>query len=214
MQKSEEAFQQLKFVEPAEGSALSFARRARELDPQSPDPPAMEERILEMMLRETAVARRNLRYDEALNQVARLESLFPNRPEVADARREIESDKEANLRAKERQAYEARFKRYNVQHRHVVNVNLAEWRKIKFYCWGTLTIAPEGWVRYDCTGTGDPSGRCDHVLFPPGSIRGAKMEREDRLRITEKVNYDFYGTAASMREAYEAILPLVSKKKE
>jgi len=82
-----------------------------------------------------------------------------------------------------------------------------------YYCWGNLVVAPDGTIRYDCTGTNDPQGRCDHVVFPSGRLDEAKIRMDGGLHLAGKGlgKYDFYGSGAASREALAAVAPLVKR---
>jgi len=93
---------------------------------------------------------------------------------------------------------------FSVIHRHFVwgNPNVP-------YCTGTLSVSADGTVAYDCTQADETTGRCDHVSFPPGSLKQAKMGIAGNLHLASKTqgNYDFYGDQA--KAAYAVIAPLV-----
>jgi hypothetical protein len=82
-----------------------------------------------------------------------------------------------------------------------------------YYCWGNLTIEPNGTIRYDCAGSSDPQGRCDHVVFPPGSLGEAKIRMDGALHLAGKGlgRFDFYGNGAMTRQALAAVAPLVKQ---
>lgn len=99
-------------------------------------------------------------------------------------------------------------KRILVNHRHVNLLRGAQ----QAYCQGTLTIGSDGSVSYYCTKTFDPSGRCDRVTFPKGSIKTAKMSgTELHLEVDHQGNWDFFGANNDISAAYEAISPLAIK---
>lgn len=81
-----------------------------------------------------------------------------------------------------------------------------------FFCGGWLSIRPDGSVTYVCTGTNDPSGRCDKVMFPAGSIKQAKMKTAGELHIQTSGmgNWDFFdlNIAGATASAYQAILSM------
>ena len=60
-----------------------------------------------------------------------------------------------------------------------------------------LLVAPDGSARFDCTMTYDPQGRCDHAVFPAGTIKEVKFLRNGLLHVatTRTGNFDFYRTA-------------------
>ena len=81
-----------------------------------------------------------------------------------------------------------------------------------FFCGGWLTVRPDGSVTYACTATNDPSGLCDKVMFPTGSIKQAKMKAAGELHIQTSGmgNWDFFdlNVAGATASAYQAILSL------
>lgn len=78
-----------------------------------------------------------------------------------------------------------------------------------YYCAGWLGVRPDGSVAFVCTGTNDPSGRCDKAIFPAGSIRDLKLRGGGELHIATSGmgNWDFYdlNVAGSTAAAYQAI---------
>jgi len=100
-------------------------------------------------------------------------------------------------------------KSFAFRHRHVAGFGMGG--NVVYYCWGTLTIAGDGTVRYDCAGTNDPRGRCDHVSFTPGTLDQAQLRSDGALRLATKGSghFDFYGNAATAGEAAAAIAPFV-----
>ncbi len=102
-------------------------------------------------------------------------------------------------------------KSFTFQHRHI---NMLGPGDAIYYCTGNLVVSPDGSVRFDCTGTNDPTGRCDHVTFPAGSINDLK-KKFGGFHVSARGigNYDFFGDAASQQAAYQAIVPSVSPKK-
>ena len=95
---------------------------------------------------------------------------------------------------------------FPVKHRHLLMRGL---QSFTYFCGGWLTIKPDGSATYVCTGTNDPSGRCDRVAFPAGSIRDAKL-RNGELHISTSGmgNWDFFdlNVAGSTAAAYQALM--------
>jgi len=99
-------------------------------------------------------------------------------------------------------------RRFLVNHRHVNWARGAQ----QAYCQGTLTIGADGSVSYYCTKTFDPTGRCDRVTFPKGSIKVAKMNgTELHLEVNGQGNWDFFGASNDIASAYQIIAPLALK---
>jgi hypothetical protein len=97
---------------------------------------------------------------------------------------------------------------FSVQHRHVSLVGPGS--DAIYYCSGDLSISADGTVRYDCTQTDDPSGRCDHVSIPPGSLKQAKVGYNGlHLATNGRGNFDFVGDSGTINAALKMIAPLV-----
>ena len=100
---------------------------------------------------------------------------------------------------------------FSVRHRHrLMDQN---WNIIDYYCSGTLSVSADGTVTYDCTQTEDPRGRCEHLSFPPGALKEAKVGFGGNLHLASKKqgNFDLYGNADDIKQAQAAIAPLVQK---
>lgn len=97
-----------------------------------------------------------------------------------------------------------------VKHRHVVGSGV---QTQTYYCAGPLMVKPDGTVTYSCAGTNDPSKQCEHVTFPPGTIKQLQIHGENELHMgtTSMGNWDFYdyNVAGATTGAYQAILPFV-----
>jgi hypothetical protein len=99
---------------------------------------------------------------------------------------------------------------FSVRHRHSNAAGLfVQGTQTVYYCSGTLSVSGDGTVAYDCSQTDDPSGRCEHVSFAPGSLKQAKVGVGGNLHLASKAqgNYDFYGD--DVRQAQAVIAPLV-----
>jgi len=67
-------------------------------------------------------------------------------------------------------------------------------------------------VSYYCTQTFDPTGRCDRVTFPKGSIKDVKVSGTQlHLEVDHQGNWDFFGAGGDMTAAYQAIVPFAAK---
>jgi len=102
---------------------------------------------------------------------------------------------------------------FSVRHRHSL------WEtgdSLTHYCSGTLSVSPDGTIAYDCAQTDDPTGRCDHVSLPPGSLKEVKIGSAGNLRLASKthLNYDFYGNPNDIKQAQAAISPLIQPSKK
>ena len=101
---------------------------------------------------------------------------------------------------------------FSVRHRHSVFFNLST-SNVVYYCYGTLSVSPNGTVAYDCERTDDPSGRCEHITFAPGSLKQAKIGFDGTLHIESKKQgkFDFEGNRADLSRALAAIAPHIQK---
>jgi hypothetical protein len=100
---------------------------------------------------------------------------------------------------------------FSFRHRHrLMDQN---WNIVDYYCSGTLSVSADGTVTYDCTQTEDPRGRCEHLSFPPGALKEAKVGAGGNLHLASKKqgNFDLYGNSDDIRQAQAAIAPLVQK---
>lgn len=218
LQSAESAFQAGSYIEPSDSSALYYVRQARLLNRNKAEASNIENRVLQVMMNRIHAARQGHSFNEALDQVNRLTTLFPEKSELYSLKQNIVNEQQQYARELERQRqeqvrqqYEAQFKKFDLRHRHVYVME--NFQTVTSWCWGVLAVTPEGLVRFDCSDTNDPQGRCDHVMFQRGSIHELKMKNDGALHLSAKGagNYDFYGT--SVQAAYEAIAPLVSGRK-
>jgi hypothetical protein len=95
---------------------------------------------------------------------------------------------------------------FSVRHRHSL------WEtsdNVPHFCYGTLTVSSDGTVAYDCVRTDDPSGRCEHVSFPRGSLKEVKIGDRGSLRlVTRRGNLDFLGSSDDIKQAQASIAQL------
>ena len=103
----------------------------------------------------------------------------------------------------------------SVRHRHS---NAGNWllqgaAKTEYYCSGTLSVSTDGTVTYDCAQTDDPSGRCEHVSFPPSSLKDVKVGSGGNLHLASRTqgNFDFYGSSDDIKQAQAAIAPPIQQ---
>jgi hypothetical protein len=99
-------------------------------------------------------------------------------------------------------------KTFSVRHRHISLVGPGS--DAIYYCSGDLSVSADGTVRYDCTQTDDPSGRCDHVSIPAGYLKQAKLGSDGALHLASKGqgNYDFFGDPSTVKGALTTLQPL------
>jgi serine/threonine protein kinase len=97
-----------------------------------------------------------------------------------------------------------------VRHRHIVQKGA---QTQVYYCAGPLLLAADGTITYSCAGTNDPSKRCEHVTFIPGSIRQIDLRGGSELHMATASmgDWDFYdyNAANTATNAYQAILPFI-----
>jgi hypothetical protein len=99
---------------------------------------------------------------------------------------------------------------FPVRHRHISLAGSGS--DAIYYCSGDLSVSADGTVKYDCTQTDDPSGRCDHVSIPAGYLKQAKLGYNSSLHLATKGqgNFDFFGDPSTVKEALAAIQPLTA----
>ena len=96
---------------------------------------------------------------------------------------------------------------FAVRHRHI-NL-LGAGSDATYYCSGTLSILADGTLKYDCSQTDDPSGRCEHASIPAGYLKQAKVGYNGlHLASKGQGNYDFVADPGTINEALKTIAPL------
>lgn len=102
---------------------------------------------------------------------------------------------------------------FQLAHRHSTFFNLQS-SQAQSSCSGVLAVLPDGTVKYDCSQTQDPSGRCDHLTFAPDSFKNVKIGFDGSLHIATKTqgNFDFVGNRNSIKQAYNLITAGPSRK--
>jgi hypothetical protein len=97
---------------------------------------------------------------------------------------------------------------FSVRHRHISLTGPGS--DAIYYCSGDLSVLADGTLRYDCVQTDDPSGRCDHVSIPAGSLNQAKVGYNGALHLATKGqgNFDFFGDPGIIKQALTTIAPL------
>jgi len=213
-QNAEQALYASRYLEPAEDSALFWARKAKSLGDPAAD--TIEQQVFDKQIAGVQGAIQAHDYNGARAQVSQLTHYFPGRSELQQIPSTIQQEEQKynqQLEQQRRQAeLEAQTKHFQFRHRHVTAFAVNSNSAVSF-CTGTLTVTPDGTVRYDCSSSNDPQGRCDHVTFPPGSLKEAKQKGDGSLHLASRQsgNFDFYGDANSVQQALSVISPLVKK---
>lgn len=213
-QNAEQALYTSRFLEPAEDSALFWARKAKSLGDPAAD--VIEQQVFDKQIAAVQGAIQAHDYNGARAQVTQLTQYFPGRPELQQIPSTIQQEEQKynqQLEQQRRQAeLEAQTKHFQFRHRHVTAFAVNSNSAVSF-CTGTLTVMPDGTVRYDCSISNDPQGRCDHVTFPPGSLKEAKLKGDGSLHLASRQsgNFDFYGDANNVQQALSVISPLVKR---
>jgi len=211
---AEQAFYASRFLDPPEDSALFWSRKAKSLgDPGASD---IEDQVFEKEMGSVQNTMQAHQYTQAQAQIAELARYFPDRPQVQQLAGTIQQEQQRYTEQVEQQRRQAdlaaQTKTFQVRHRHFSAFVNSNGSAITF-CSGTLTVTPDGSVRYECTSTNDPKGRCDHVIFPAGSLKDAKLRSDGSLHLASQQygNFDFYGDANSLQQALAVISPLVRR---
>ncbi len=193
------------FLDPAEGSALFWARKAKALG--DPTAAQIEQQAFAGQMAGVQSARQSHNYDQARAMLYVLIHYFPDRPELQPMQGDIQQEEQSytqQLEQQRRQAeQQAQTKKFAVQHRHGTGSS---------FCTGVITIAPDGAGRFDCS-TADSQGRCDHVAFAPGSLKEVKVRGDGSLHVATRQsgNFDFSGSDSAIRDAATALGPLVKR---
>lgn len=213
-QNAEEALLASRLLEPAEGSALFWARKAKSLGDPAADP--IEQQVFDKQMASVHGAIQGHDYLRAQTEVSLLIRYFPERHDLLqmpdDIRQKQEMHNQQIEEDRKNAELEARTKRFQFRHRHVAPFLNNTGSNVSF-CQGTLMVTPDGVVRYDCTNTGDPQGRCDHAVLPQGSLKEARLKADGSLHLASRQsgNYDFYGDTNVVQQALSAIAPLVRR---
>ena len=200
-----QALQASKFLEPADGSALFWARKAKALG--DPGAAQIEQQVFAKQMSDIAASRQNRNYDQARAQIYQLATAFPDHAELRQLQDEVQKEQQTYAQQQEEQRRQAelatRIKKIAVQHRHGIGNRS---------CSGIITVNPDGTAKYDCT-TADEAGRCDHASFGAGSLKEVKLRGDGSLHVATKQsgNFDFVGGDMSLRDAMESLKPLISR---
>jgi len=164
----------------------------------NPQGAAIERTILTTVGQEIDNARAARNYSVAIGDIDRLMVFYPGRAELVNLRGQI-------LAEQQQQQLQSQLKRFVLQHRHMLFANNGQLAQA--YCTGVLTVASDGSARYDCTGSFDPQGRCDHILFPTGAIKEVHFLKNGLLHFTtaHAGNWDFYGAPGDLQAVYQSI---------
>ena len=183
-------------TQPSGDCALSWALQAKKAG--NTQGAAMESQILDLVGKKVVSERAARNYQSAIADVDGLMSFYPGQEQLASLKAQILNEERSALA-------EAQLKKFVLQHRHVLFANNGA--MMQAYCVGVLIIAPDGTARFDCTNSFDPQGRCDHVMFPSGSIKQVKLEKNGSLHVaTHRMgNFDFYGVPGDLQGAYDGL---------
>jgi hypothetical protein len=189
---------QNRILEPHNDCALYWAIIARQGG--SPDGAAIENQIINFEVGQIKLLYSQRNLEGAGSIVNDMLAFYPGNPQLLQDKATIEQASGGGAPGAGR--------RFLVNHRHV---NLLRGGQ-EAYCQGTLTIGSDGTVSYYCTKTFDPTGRCDRVTFPKGSIKSEKMSgTELHLEVDHQGNWDFFGASNDISAAYQAISPFAAK---
>jgi hypothetical protein len=197
LEKARSALNAGRLVEPRSDCALYWVTQLKQNS--SPLGADVEQNVLDAMQKRIYGARLTGNYDSAIDDVNKLMQFYPGRTELISLKSQILSQQQT-------QAAEARLKKFTLQHRHVVFANNGS--MVQAYCVGVLILAPDGNARFDCINTFDPQGRCDHVVFPRGTIKDVKFLKNGLLHVATNHtgNFDFYGESLDLQGAYQALV--------
>jgi hypothetical protein len=204
-----------RLLDPPDDNALLWARKAKSLG--DPGAAPIEQQVFQRQMAAVQSAMQSHDYTRAQTQLDQLTRYFPDRPEVRQLGTTIQQEQQKYIQQMEQQRRQAEIdaqtKRFQFRHRHVAPFLRANSNNVVSFCWGILAVTPDGTVRYDCSGTNDPQGRCDHVTFPVGTLKEVKLRSDGSLHIASRQsgNFDFYGDANSIQQALSAIAPLVRR---
>jgi hypothetical protein len=202
---AEQAFAASQYLNPPDGSALFWARKAKSLG----DPVAaqIEQDVFNKLMSDFTAARQSHSYDQAQAQLYQIASSFPEHTELRHLQDEVHQEQQhysQQMDEQRRQAETAaQTKKFAVQHRHGTGESS---------CTGTITVTPDGVGHYDCS-TPDSKGRCEHVVFGADSLKEVKVRGDGSLHVAtrQQGNFDFTGADMTVRDASTALVHLVGK---
>ncbi len=200
---AEQALAASQYLNPPDSSALFWARKAKGLG--DPGAAQIEQQVFTKQMADIAAARQSHLFDQAQAQLYQLASSFPEHAELRQLQDDIHQEQQhytQQLEEQRRQSeLQAQTKKFAVQHKHGTGSS---------FCTGIITVTADGVAKYDCS-TADNGGRCEHVVFPAGSLKEVKLKGDGSLHVASRQqgNYDFSGGDFAMRDAAAALGPLV-----
>jgi double zinc ribbon protein len=201
---AEQALAASQYLNPPDGSALFWARKAQTLG--DPGAAQIEQQIFTKLMADITAARQSHIYDQAQAQLYQLASNFPDHTELRQMQDDIHREQQrytTQIAEQRRQAeLQAQTKKFAVQHRHGAGSS---------FCTGIITVTPDGVAKYDCN-TADSSGRCEHVTFAAGSLKEVKLKGDGSLHVAtrQQGNYDFSGAEFATKDAAATLGSLVN----
>ena len=200
---AEQAFAASQYLNPADGSALFWARKAKALG--DPGAGQIEQDVFAKLLADITAARQSHSYEQAQAQLYQLASSFPEHAELRSMQDEVHQEQQRYSQQVDEQRRQSELasqtKKFAVQHRHGTGES---------FCTGVITMTPDGVGHYDCS-TADSKGRCEHVTFGPDSIKEVKVRGDGSLHVAtrQEGNFDFTGADFAMKDAAAALAHLV-----
>ena len=200
---AEQAFAASQYLNPADGSALFWARKAKALG--DPGAGQIEQDVFAKLLADITAARQSHSYEQAQAQLYQLASSFPEHAELRSMQDEVHQEQQRYSQQVDEQRRQSELasqtKKFAVQHRHGTGES---------FCTGVITMTPDGVGHYDCS-TADSKGRCEHVTFGPDSIKEVKVRGDGSLHVAtrQQGNFDFTGADFAMKDAAAALAHLV-----
>jgi len=202
---AEQAFSTSQYLNPPEGSALFWARKAKALG--DPEGAQIEQRVFTKLMSDVTAARQSHLYDQALAQLYQVASAFPDHAELGAMQSDIHQEQKRYTQQVEEQRRQAelaaQIKKFPAQHKHGIG---------EAFCTGVISITPDGQGHYDCN-SADSKGRCEHVTFAPGSLKEVKLKGDGSLHVAtrQQGNFDFTGGEFAMKDAAAALGKLVTR---
>ncbi|MBI3476033.1 MAG: zinc ribbon domain-containing protein [Acidobacteria bacterium] len=202
---AEQAFAASQYLNPPEGSALFWARKAKALG--DPGAAQVEQDVFNKLMADFTAARQSHSYDQAQAQLYQIASSFPEHTELRHVQDEVHQEQQHYAQQMEEQRRQAeaaaQTKKFAVQHRHGTGESS---------CTGTISVTPDGVGHYDCS-TPDGKGRCEHVVFGADSLKEVKVRGDGSLHVAtrQQGNFDFTGADMTVRDASTALVHLVGK---
>jgi TonB family protein len=203
--ETDRALQQGRVLSPADNCAFSWLQQARQLAPNHPDVTALQQRALRTAMESIESSRQKKDFKQAIAQAEALHNFLPN-ANLRTLRQKLDEEETESSASQERDRWAAQPRTFPVVHRHLsLDRN---WRARKLFCSGVLSVALNGAVQYECASSSDPMKRCEKLEFAPGAIHNVEMNSDGSLRLSAgaRGNFDFYGEAAQLQNAYRSIM--------